>query len=315
MRLVGAPQERPEAYRWRWSYLGPKYWPMWLWFAVLWLVARLPLPLVQGIGKVIGRLFFALAKSRRRIALRNLELCFPEKSAREREAIGRQSFEGMGMTLFESGIVWWASMSRMRRLTHVENVEALERAMATGKGVMMVGIHNTCLEMAYAAIAFQTGFSAIYRIHDNPMWECISGWGRLRYKIGLIGRKNVRAFIDALQRREVTLMVPDQDLGKRRAEFVPFFGIPTAWVTSACDIPQQADATVIFVTVRRQKGGKAPYLIRFDEPLDNFPSGDKHADMARISALTEQAIRIDPTQYLWAHRRFKSRPDGDPDLY
>lgn len=315
MRVVGTPQERPEAYRWQWGYLGPKYWLLWLWFAVLWLITRLPIRAVQAVGAFVGKLFYKFAKSRRRIAMRNLELCFPEKTDAERQTICRKSFEGMGMTLFESGIVWWSSFARMRRLTQVENVEALHRALASNKGVMMVGMHNTCLEMAYAAIAFESGFSAIYRVHDNPLWECISGWGRLRYKIGLIGRKNVRAFIAALQNKELTLMAPDQDLGKRRAVFVPFFGISTAWVTSACDVPEQAGADVIFVSVRRDFNGEKPYRIIFSEKLEHFPSGDKTADMARISQLTEDAIRQDPSQYLWAHRRFKSRPDGEPDLY
>ncbi len=312
---VSASQERPEDYQWRWSYLAPKYWLMWLWFAILWLITRLPIGVVQAIGAGVGRLFYKFAKSRRRVALRNLELCFPDKSAAEREAICRKSFEGMGMTLFESGVVWWSSQARMKRLTQVENAEGLERAMASGKGVMLVGMHNTCLEMGYVAISFHTPFSAIYRIHDNPLWECVSGWGRIRYKVGLIGRKNVRAFITAMQNKEVTLMAPDQDLGKRRAVFVPFFGVPTAWVTSACDLPEQADAVVVFVSIRRESGGGAPYRLTFSEPLENYPSGDKQADMARISQLTEDAIRQDPTQYLWAHRRFKSRPEGEPSLY
>jgi Kdo2-lipid IVA lauroyltransferase/acyltransferase len=315
VRQVSAAQERPEAYQWRWSFLGPKYWLLWLWFALLWLITRLPISMVQAIGAFVGRLFYALAKSRRRVALRNLALCFPEKSEVERDEICRKSFEGMGMTLFESGIVWWSSFQRMQRLTQIENVAGLERALASGQGVMMVGMHNTCLEMAYAAIAFQSPFSAIYRVHDNPLWECVSGWGRLRYNIGLIGRKNVRAFIAALENGELTLMAPDQDLGKRRAVFAPFFGVSTAWVTSACDIPLQADAKVVFVSVRRELGSESPYKITFSEPLDNFPSGDKQADMARISQLTEAAIRVDPSQYLWAHRRFKSRPEGEPELY
>ncbi|HSG61204.1 MAG TPA: LpxL/LpxP family Kdo(2)-lipid IV(A) lauroyl/palmitoleoyl acyltransferase [Pseudomonadales bacterium] len=315
MKPVSAAQERPEAYTWRWSFLAPKYWLMWLWFALLWLITRLPVSVVQAVGAFVGRLFYRFANSRRRVALRNLALCFPEKTDAERDAICRKSFEGMGMTLFESGIVWWSSFARMQRLTRIENAEGLQKALASGQGVMMVGMHNTCLEMSYAAIAFQHPFSAIYRIHDNPLWECISGWGRLRYNIGLIGRKNVRAFIAALQAGELTLMAPDQDLGKRRAVFAPFFGVSTAWVTSACDFPEQAGAKVIFVSVRREFGSAAPYRITFSEPLDNFPSGDKQADMSRISRMTEEAIRLDPSQYLWAHRRFKSRPEGEADLY
>ena len=315
MRDVNAAQERPEDYQWRWAFLAPKYWLLWLWFGLLWLVTRLPMGAIRRIGSFVGRLFYKFAKSRRRVALRNLELCFPEKTAAEREEICRKSFEGMGLTLFESGIVWWSSFSRMKRLTHVENLAGLQSAIAQGRGVMMVGMHNTCLEMAYAAIAFQSPFSAIYRVHDNPLWECISGWGRLRLNVRLIGRKNVRSFIAAMQANELTLMAPDQDLGKRRAEFVPFFGVQTAWVTSPCELPAQANAAVVFVSVRRDFSQSAPYRITFSDPLDNFPSGNNEHDMALISKLTEDAIRVDPTQYLWAHRRFKSRPEGEGSLY
>jgi len=315
MRPFSADQERPEDYEWRWSLLAPKYWGIWLWFALLWCITRMHVSVVRFFGELVGELFYKLAKSRRRIAERNLELCFPRLSKTERDNICRKSFKGMGCTLFESGFVWWSSPKRLARLTQSENPEVLEQALAANRPLLLVSMHNTCLEMAYAAIMRQTSFNVIYRVHDNPVFEFASGRGRLRFPVRLIGRKNVRAFINSLHNNEVALMVPDQDLGKRRAVFVPFFDIPTAWVTSAADIAKNTDADVIFVSVRRDWTQAKPYIVSYSEPLQDFPSGNAEQDMAKISMLTQQTIERDPSQYLWAHRRFKSRPNGEPSLY
>lgn len=315
MRTLHADQERPEDYEWRWSLFAPKHWPIWIWFGFLWVVTRFPIQFVRLLGESVGVLFYNVARGRRRIAERNLELCFPDLSKVERDRICRDSFKGMGCTLFECGLVWWSRPERLYSLTQVENVEVFRKGIDSDKPLLLVSMHNTCLEMSYAAVVKQTPFNVIYRIQDNPVFEFLSGRGRLRFPVRLIGRKNIRAFLTSLHNNEVALMVPDQDLGKRGAVFVPFFGIPTAWVTSAADVAKRTSAIVQFFSVRRDWSQKKPYIVTLSEPLDNFPSDSREQDMALISSLTQQAIELDPSQYLWAHRRFKSRPNGEPSLY
>lgn len=294
----------------RWQYLGPRYWALWMWFALLWLVTRLPYRAIRCLGRAVGLLLFYLVKSRRRIALINLKLCFPDWRDEQRWQVARESFAGAGLTLFESGLVWWSSNRRFARFFKVQNAEIL--ASLADRPVLFFGLHNTCVEMVYAHLAHVRPIHVLFRVNNNPLWEYMATRSRLRHQVTLVPRKQVSQFLSVLRAGQAGLIAADQDLGRRRSLFVPFFGVPTATVPSLHEFARQTGAVVVFADAFRQ--GNDGYVLRLQQ-LENFPSADAEADTALMNKTIEDAVRQRPEQYLWMHQRFKTRPAGAPSVY
>lgn len=294
----------------KWRYLLPDCWLLWCWFFILWLITRLPYRWIVVIGRSLGVALFHLIKSRRRIALRNLELCVPELSPEERYYIARESFAGAGLTLFESGLVWWPRRGSPGKYVRVENAELLDRL--AGKPVLFFGLHNTCVEIVYACLAQLREFHVLFRVNNNPLWEYMATLSRKRYGVTLVPRKQVREFVAHLSEGGAGLLAADQDLGRKRSVFVPFFSVNTATVTSVHEFSRQSGAQVVFAHAYRDL--PAGYVLKL-QLLDDFPSNDVISDTARMNQVIEAAVREHPDQYLWMHKRFKTRPEGEPDLY
>jgi len=301
-----------EDYRFHSDFLKPRFWPLWLWFGFMWLVSRLPYRLFCAISRGVGILFMHLGKDRRYITERNIELCFPDKSPQQRATIVRESFAGAGMALFESGFVWWPQ-NRIKKMTQLIGLEHLQKARSEGKNVLLFTPHNTSLEACFSQLSMQEHLNILFRVHDNPLWEYMSGRGRRNFDLRLIPRKQVKDFLHFLSHGQIGLVAADQDLSKKRSVFVPFFGIPASTVTSVSDYCRQTGAVAMRVTGYRRAG--QGYTVEISPPLENFPSEDVAADTARVSLLTEEAIRQHPGDYLWHHRRFKTRPEGEAPLY
>ena len=251
-------------------------------------------------------------KERLYIAERNVELCFPEKSAEERASIVRESFAGAGMALFESGFVWWPRKS-LTKMVEIKGLEHLQRAHEQGQNVLMFIPHNTSLEACFSQLSLHEHMNILFRVHDNPFWEYMAGRGRRNFNLRLIPRKQVKDFLHFLSKGQTGLIAADQDLSKRRGVFVPFFGIQANTVTSVSDFCRQTGAVAMLVNGYRRPG--KGYTVEIHPPLENFPSDDIVADTERVSLCTEEAIRKNPGDYLWHHRRFKNRPEGEEPLY
>lgn len=293
----------------RWSFLHPRYWLLWLWFAILWLIGRLPLPAIRALGTGIGLLTLKLAKSRRRVTLRNLELCFPEKSEQQRIDIAKQSFAGAGMALLESGLLWYGSHRRIQKLHQVNGMEHLSQQQ--GKPTLMLAMHNTCLEMAYGPLAHQHAMKIIFRVNNNPFWEWMSQKGRNRHNLELVSNKRVRTFLDHIEQGETGLMASDHDLGPRNSLFIPFFNIATATVPTPSSFAKTTGAKVLLSCGYRTPTG---YCVDIS-PFDNFPSDSQEHDMQRFNQYVEEHIKQHPGDYMWMHRRFKTRPEGEASVY
>ncbi|GAA5315868.1 MAG: lipid A biosynthesis lauroyl acyltransferase [Candidatus Pelagadaptatus aseana] len=301
-----------QAVRFEKRFLTPKFWPLWLWFGLLWLISRLPYRAMRVIGEGVGLLAMKAGKKRRYFAERNLELCFPEKSAAERQRILRESFKGAGMALFESGLVWWPKKSN-EALIHFEGFEHIEQLQREGKHILLFAPHVTCVEFCFARMGARTWFNVLFRVHDNPLWEFMATHGRRHYTLRLIPRKRVKEFLYHMNQGELGLIAADQDMGKKRSLFAPFFGIPAATIPSITSFAEQTDAEVVFASAFRRPG--EGFTLRFSKPLDNFPSGDPLADCTRTNKIVEDFVREHPEDYLWQHRRFKTRPTGEAALY
>ena len=284
--------------------------------AALWLFHWLPLSVQAACGRAFGWLGWHLVASRRKVALRNLELCFPELPAGERDRLAKEHFRWLGRSLLERGLLWYASPERLRRLIRVEgDVHLAERS---DKPVMWLAPHFMALDVAGASVLlFQTrkGIS-IYQRQSDPVLDRALRRGRLRLGNAEIFSRDEagKALMRAIRRGDGFFNLPDMDFGTRDAAFVPFFGVRAVTLLAPSRLAKALDMIVQPVVAEMLPGGRG-YRVRYEPPWTDFPSDDPVADSARMNRWIETEIRRNPAQYLWVHRRFKTRPPGEPSLY
>lgn len=284
--------------------------------AVMWLLHWLPLGLQAAVGRGLGALLYRLAASRRKVALRNLALCLPELDAAARERLAQEHFAWLGRSIVERGLLWWAPRERLTKLIHVEGeVDLAERSE---RPVMWLVPHFLALDVAGAAVLlFQKRRGAsIYQQQSNPVMDEVMRRGRLRLGNAVIFPRSDSAKPLMREIRQGTgfFNLPDMDFGAKDAAFVPFFGVPAATLLAPSRMARALDMVVQPVLAEMLPGGQG-YRVRFLPPLEGFPSDDALADTTRLNRWIETQIRANPAQYLWVHKRFKTRPAGEPSLY
>lgn len=283
---------------------------------LVWLLHWLPLSLQAVIGEMLGGVLWRIAKSRRQVALRNLELCFPDLRPAVRESWARDHFRWLGRSLLERGLLWYASPERLRRLIKVEgDVHFADR---TGRPVMWLVPHFVSLDVAGVATQIwqKRQVGSIYQAQSNTVLDAAMRRGRLRFNQGEVFSRHESALplVRAIKRGYVFFNLPDMDFGPRDADFVPFFGVPAATLLAPSRMARSLGMTVQPVVADALPGGHG-WRVRFLEPWSDWPSDDPLADAKRMNAWIETEIRRNPTQYLWVHKRFKTRPPGSPSLY
>lgn len=294
---------------------GPRYWLTWLWLGLAWLlVLLLPYRAQLWLGAGLGRLLAWLIPRRRRIAARNLELCFPELGPDQRAALLQKHYQNLGIGAFETGIAWWWPDRRFLRLLRFEGLEHLQKL--GNRGALLLSLHLTSLEIGCSAISLKLCLDGMYRPNNNPVLDYVQRRGReRRVREGrAYPREDLRGILQALRQGRILWYAADQDYGPKRSIFAPLFGHAAATVTATARLAAKTGAAVTPYTYFRRADGRG-YHIRVYPPLAQFPSGDDLADATRINRLVEHYIRQCPEQYLWVHRRFKTRPLGEASLY
>ena len=296
------------------AFLLPKYWLTWLSVFILYSVSWFPYSVQKSIGKLLGKLLKIIAKKRYNVAKRNLELSFPDFSQERRQTILDANLDNAGMAVLETGMGWWWPTWRVTQKAEFEGYEHIEAILAKGNGVLAYAIHNMNLEFACRMAGLKYPSVVFYRKHNNRLMEYISYHGRKRSNKYMVHKRNVKGLISALDDGELCMYLPDQDYGRKKCEFTPFFAVPeVATTTGSLLFAKQANCeTVFLVSVRTDNG----YKIIVQPGLDNFPSDDDNYDVTRINQMIEKMIMLAPEQYLWMHKRFKTRPNtDDPSLY
>jgi KDO2-lipid IV(A) lauroyltransferase len=287
---------------------------------LLWLLQHLPLGVQAALGRGLGALLHALAGSRRRVALRNVELCLPELDAEARARLVRQHFGWLARSLLERGLLWYAPPERLKRLIHVEGDVGL--AERSDKPVMWLVPHFVALDVAGVATQLYQGgkVASIYQTQSNRVFDAAMRTGRLRFGRAEVFARSERALplVRAIKRGSAFFNLPDMDFGAKDAAFVPFFGVKAATLLAPARMARSLGMVVQPVVAEILPGG-AGYGVRFLPPWDDFPGppGAEHDEAAalRMNRWIEAEIRRNPAQYLWVHKRFKTRPEGEPGLY
>ena len=284
--------------------------------ALMWLLHWLPLPVLGRIGKAVGSLLFWCVGSRRRIALRNLELCLPELTEAARRRIALEHFQGYARSVLERAILWWAPQARLRRLIRVE--PAVPTALAAERPTIFLCPHFVCLEVAGVAITMEGPACSIYSRQRNQVFDEALRKGRLRFtpdERNLMARDaGIKPIIRAMRGGRPFLMLPDMDFGPRESIFVPFFGVPAATLTAPARLAMATEGQVIPVITRFLPDYQG-WRVIFYPPWEDYPGEDMTAATRRMNAFIEERIREAPAEYFWSHKRFKTRPEGIPSVY
>jgi KDO2-lipid IV(A) lauroyltransferase len=221
----------------------------------------------------------------------------------------RKTFCSNGIGIIEVAIAWFRDPEDYRSRTHVTGLENLEAAISEGKGVLLLCAHFSSLEMGGFLFNLFGDMDVTYRPNKNPLFQAAMFNGRIRHFRNVYDRKDVRGAMRTLKRGRILWYAPDQDYGAKHSVFVPFFGIQAATITATARFAKVNDSAVLFYSHYRNDDNSG-YHLDFTPVLNGFPSGDAHADARTTNELVEQAIRRQPDQYLWLHKRFKTQADG-----
>jgi KDO2-lipid IV(A) lauroyltransferase len=280
----------------------------------MWLLHWLPLPLLGRLGELTGSVLFALVRSRRRITLINLRLCLPELDEAQRRRIAKKHFQGYARAVLERSLLWWASEARLKRLIVVEPRVPMDLIQA-GPTILLCP-HFVCLDVAGVAVLLESSLCSIYTRQQNRTFNDALRKGRSRFRpIKLFSRgEGIKPIIRAMREPLPFFMLPDMDFGARDAEFVPFFGVSAATLTAPARIAASTGAKVIPVVATFLPNYRG-WKVTFYPPWENYPGDDILEATRTMNAFIEARVRETPDEYFWTHKRFKTRPAGEPGLY
>ena len=296
------------------SYRTPRTWPVWLGMGLLRIACLLPNGPAYAIGRMLGRITHRLAGSRRAIVRRNIELCFPELSAAERDALAYEHFKALGMSVIEMGLGRWASIERLERITELVGLEHLQNALDSGRGVIMLSAHFTTLEISGRVLAANTApFDGVYRKNRSDFITELQRTGREQSVDKTIEKRDIKRMVRALRDGRAVWYAPDQSYNRKGAEIIDFYGVPCMHTTATSTLARLGNAIVVPFFPERRPDGR--YVFTLLPPFEDFPSDDLVADTNRYVEVLERHIRHVPEQYFWIHRKFKDLPEGYPDYY
>ena len=292
-----------------------RYFGSWVALGLLRFLSFIPMPALFHVGTVLGDLLYAVLPSRKRVAERNLSLCFPELGAGEIQELARENIRNTARMALYSGFVWWASEEQLKACVTIRNVEMLDRLDREKRGFILLAPHFLALELGGVFISLHSPGVSVYQRTRNPVFDRSMLRARQRFGATLYERKDdLRPMFKAIRRGQGCYYLPDQDPGQRRAVFAPFFGVSTAtWpvlgrISKLCAAPVFPCATYLL-----PRG--AGFEIVIGEPLEHFPTKTPEGDATLMNAAIQECVEQNPSQYFWVHKRFKTRPPGEPSVY
>lgn len=302
----------PEEYRYS-QFLHPKYWITWIGIGIMYLMSLLPQKAKMGLATILGTLMYKIGGVRLLVTRANIRACFPELNEEEQENLIRESFIANMKGMVETTTAWWGDHKPIIDKLEVYGLEHLKEAQARGKGVILVGGHFSILDLAGPLVHSLSPFNYMYRPNDNPLFNAVIERHRMRYSNKKFNKYELKEMTSFIKQGNTVWYGYDQDFGARRSVFAPFFGIQTATVKAAARLPRDTGATVLMISQFREDNDR--YSIRFSPIFEGLAEDDDITAATRLNKQLETFIRIHPEQYLWMHRRFRSRPAGEEPFY
>ena len=286
--------------------------PSWLLVGLVWLISRLPLRAIRAIGAFFGIILWALARQRRFVALTNLRLCFPDMPDDARKKLVLKHCIRFAQAVLDRSLMWSASEKRIRRIVRMHNEERL--ASKDGRPTLVLAPHFVGLDATGTRGSMIGPWISMYAKQKNPVLNYMLLYGRGRFTDPiLVSRQDgLLKVVKAMKRGTPFYYLPDQDFGPKDAVFAPFFGVPAATVTGVSRLAQLTNARVIALVSKMVPDGYESY---YTEDWEDFPGASVEEDTARMNKFIESWVLQMPDQYFWLHKRFKTRPEGEPSVY
>lgn len=279
---------------------------------VLWLLHWLPVPALRAIGWLLGQLLYTLGRERRRVALTNLRLCFPELAEADRERLARRHFVAFARAFLDRTLLWWAPRARLERVIRITGAEHLKGD--DGRPTILLAPHFVGLDAGGTMMTMLTPLVSVYSAQKNPVFNAVLLGGRLRFNAPvLLSRQDgMRKAVKAMKEGYPFYYLPDMDFGARDAIFAPFFGVSAATITGVSRLARLIDARIVPCIARMVPGG---YEVELQPAWNDYPGESIEADTLRMNRYIEEQVRRMPEQYFWLHKRFKTRPPGEAKFY
>ena len=297
------------------DFLKPTYWTTWLAVFVLFTFMFLPAKLTDFLGNVLGDLARNINNKRRRIARKNLELCFPDIGPLERKELLKKNFRAQMRSALHYGLFWWAPKFILKKRIILKGQEYIEESQKAGRSVIIMTSHSVGLEAAVSAVTMRYPISGPFKLMKNKVINWLVAKCRTRFGTIIYTREaGLRPIIKDVRAGQVMFYLPDEDQGKERSIFVPFFGVPKATIPVLGRLAKTCNADVLpCISCYDEKQHK--YIVHILPALKDFPAGDDEKDTIRMNEAIEDTVRLCPAQYFWTLKLFRTRPDGEKKFY
>lgn len=289
-------------------------WLAQFWIGVVKSLVHVPRFWRVRMARGVAWLMWRVIPQRRHVTMTNLRLCFPDKTEAEREAIAKATYVRLALAALDHGVLWAGTADQISEMVKFDGLETVTKAKTP---LIIVAPHFAGLDAAGIALNIHVRGVSLYQKQRNPAWDAAALAGRKRFSDPVLiakggGRHDLMAVVRAMKQGLPFYYLPDMDFGARDAIFVPFFGVPAATLAMCGRLAKVTKAKVCLCIAEMTDDG---YLVHVCDPWEKYPSGDDEADTRRIMEELEQWILKMPDQYLWTHRRFKTRPEGEPSVY
>jgi Kdo2-lipid IVA lauroyltransferase/acyltransferase len=283
--------------------------------AFLKFLAILPYGFVARLGDGLGWLLYQIPSRRRRIVHTNLKLCFPEWSDDKREEIAQKHFRHAIRSYVERSVQWFGSAKKLEKLIELDS--EIDLTDPDLPPTLFLGLHFVGIEAGsiFLNYSLKRRCGSLYQPIKNPELEAVAKEARGRFDAEMVGRADsARVVLRWLRDRKPVMLGADMDYGLRNSMFVPFFGVPACTLTAVGRLAKTGRAQVVpFIgeVLPNYKG----YRLKVFKPFAEYPTGDDYTDTRRMNEFLEEQIPLMPEQYYWVHKRFKTRPEGEPGFY
>ncbi len=294
------------------NFFHPKYFPTWILVFLMRLSVFLPFSVQVSLGKIIGKFLYSIMTDLKKVAYTNISNCFPEKRKDQVTTSVKRHFNAVGIGLFETANAYYASDKKIKKILTIENEQLFTNALKKNGGIILLCSHFTPLMLGSRALLIKYKIANVYRPQNNKLFDQVMVKGYQKNGAVMIKNTDTRSIVKAINNSIPIWYAPDQDLGVESSIFTTFFGIKTATATATARLAKNNNSRVIPYSFVRTNYG---YKMTFQEPLENYPSGNPLDDAQRTNQILEKQILNNPEQYLWIHRRFKTRPEGEINLY
>ena len=294
------------------NFIHPKYFPTWILILLMRVGVFIPFRLQVFFGKIIGKLVYPFMTELRKTAYSNISNCFPDKKQPQVTLLVKQHFEAIGISLFETANAYYSSDKKIEKMLIINNEQHFIEALNKEGGIILLCSHFMPLMLGSRALLIKHTIANIYRPQNNQLFDQIMVRGYVKNGAVMIKSTDTRSIMKAIKNSLPIWYAPDQDLGKNNSVFAPLFGIQTATASATSRLAKNNNTRVIPYSFIRTMHG---YEMSFDKPLKNYPTGDEIKDASKTNQILEKQILKNPEQYLWIHRRFKTRPEGEENFY